>query len=416
MVSITVTVTHPCRASRSRSVRLAPMLYALAMAFFLSHAALAAAGGADPEITSHAPSRPEIAPLINQSHWITFFCVLTLFAAGSLVGYQWWLRRSAEGESDNPFRPISLTPIRRGFRSSETSRTAKPQSLHQVIGSAPKSAPPAAAAPPSAEQFIYAAAHDLQEPLRKIRAFADRLETKFKTASVEGVGSDIDSIRHTLGRMQGMLDSLLSLARIQGRGAVFETVDLGKILRDVITDLETRISETQGQISITGTPPELAGDAVQLQQLLQNLIGNALKFHRTDVPPRVQICVNVVEDLPVNAHNTDRSWCEITIQDNGIGFEEVHWERLLRGFHRLQGRDQYPGTGLGLSICRSIVDRHQGSISARSVPNEGSTFLVRLPMRQYARSGDTTILAGPSVRDGVARFWPKQSTTSPKHY
>lgn len=378
--------------------------------------ALAGLDPAEPLIVSPGLAHPSGTSQAAQSPWITFFSVLTLFAAAALVGYHWWLRRSAEPAPENPFRPIALTPIRRGFRPNDTTRTTKPQALQQVIGTTPKSPPPGAPQPPSAEQFIYAAAHDLQEPLRKIRAFSDRLEARVKAASVEGASSDIDSIRHTLGRMQGMLDSLLSLARIQGRGAVFEKVNLGGVLGDVVVDLETRISETGGVVSIEGEAPEISGDTVQLQQLLQNLISNALKFHRPGVAPQVQVRVKVVEDLPVNAHTTDRSWCEISVQDNGIGFEEAHWDRLLRGFHRLQPREEYPGTGLGLSICRSIVERHQGTISARSVPNEGSTLLVRLPMRQYARSGDTTVLAGPSVRNGVAGFWPAQASSTPKQY
>jgi signal transduction histidine kinase len=246
-----------------------------------------------------------------------------------------------------------------------------------------------------AEQFIYAAAHDLQEPLRKIRSFTERLNGKIQTAGVQEGEEEIQSIRSTLSRMQGMLDSLLSLARIQGRGALFETVSLGEIIQGVLTDLDQRVLESRAVVRVEGTPPELAGDRTQLQQLVTNLVGNALKFHPPGDPPQVTVRVSVVEDRPVNGHETDRSWCELVVEDRGIGFEQSSWDRLVEGFHRLNPRDQYPGTGLGLAICRSIVDRHGGTISGRSAPGQGTAVTVRLPIRQYARSGDTAVLLAP---------------------
>ncbi|HAM72043.1 MAG TPA: hypothetical protein DCM86_10410, partial [Verrucomicrobiales bacterium] len=277
-------------------------------------------------------------------------------------------------------------------------RTSTFGPLQNVVGAAPRNPPPVQVpATPPAEQFIYAAAHDLQEPLRKIKSFTERLNSRLSTTGSPEGQAEIQSIRNTLARMQGMLDSLLSLARIQGRGAMFETVDLGVILREVQADLEDRITETRAEVSIEGAPPEIAGDRTQLHQLLQNLVWNAIKFHAPGNAPKVRIRVATIEDRPVNSHHTDCSWCEVAVEDQGIGFEESHWDRLLQGFHRLNTREEYPGTGLGLAICRSIVERHGGTLTARSIVGQGSTLTVRLPMRQYARSGDTTILVGPRV-------------------
>ncbi|HNC98297.1 MAG TPA: ATP-binding protein, partial [Myxococcota bacterium] len=340
------------------------------------------------------------APLPKSRSWIRWFAYTGLLLAAGGVAFHRYRQQleEAPAEPANPFRPITLTPMRKGQAPGPRRPDPVPASragLQQVVGTAPRTPPPAPVSSAPAEQFIYAAAHDLQEPLRKIRSFTERLNGKIQTAGVQDGQGEIQSIRSTLGRMQGMLDSLLSLARIQGRGALFETVPLGEVIQGVLADLDERVLETHAVVRVEGTPPELAGDRTQLQQLITNLLANALKFHAPGEPPQVTLRVSVIEDQPVNGHETDRSWCELVVEDRGIGFEQSSWERLVEGFHRLNPRDQYPGTGLGLAICRSIVDRHGGTITGRSAPGQGTAISIRLPIRQYARSGDTAVLIAP---------------------
>ena len=160
-------------------------------------------------------------------------------------------------------------------------------------------------------------------------------------------------------------------------------MDLNVTLQGVITDLEMRIRDTGGRVD-AGQLPSLEADHVQMQQLFQNLIGNALKFHRKDVPPVVKIY-----NQPVGA---DEGYCRIVVEDNGIGFEEKYAEKIFAIFQRLHGREEYEGTGVGLAICRKIMDRHYGSIVARSVPGEGTKFIFTLPLKQ--KKGEKDYAAG----------------------
>jgi signal transduction histidine kinase len=147
------------------------------------------------------------------------------------------------------------------------------------------------------------------------------------------------------------------------------------IVREVIDDLEASILETEGQIEIHDLPT-IEADPTQMRQLLQNLIGNALKFHGSEKP------VVTIYGGPVGGERTLDGQCEIIIEDNGIGFDEKYLDRIFTPFQRLHGRGTYEGTGIGLAICRKIVDRHSGSITAKSEPGKGSTFIVTLPLKQ----------------------------------
>lgn len=256
---------------------------------------------------------------------------------------------------------------------------------------------------PPAEHFLYAAAHDLQEPLRKVRTFLGRLESKVKSNPIPGAEIDLEGVRQTLGRMQALLDSLLSLSRIEGRGAVFEVIDMNAALREVLVDLDARIAESRAEISVEGTVPEVAADRTQLHQLLQNLLSNSLKFHKPETPPRIRISIRIESDRPVNGNAVENSYCHIQIQDEGIGFDQSYWPRMLEGFHRHHSRDEFEGTGLGLAICRSIVERHQGELRATSEVDKGTCVEVRLPLHQHARSGDTTVLIGPRTAQHPGR-------------
>jgi two-component system, LuxR family, sensor kinase FixL len=233
------------------------------------------------------------------------------------------------------------------------------------------------------EQFAYVASHDLQEPLRKIRTFGDRLEMKCKE-QLDEIGREcVDRMQSAAARMQILIEGLLTLSRVTTRAQDFVAVDLGKVTREVVSDLEVRIEKGGGRVEV-GNLPTLQADALQMRQLLQNLIGNALKFGREEEPPLVKISGRYVQprDQREPGPAASQEQCRIVVEDNGIGFEEKHQERIFGVFQRLHPRDVYEGTGIGLAICRRIVERHGGSITAHSIPGHGSTFEVLLPVRQ----------------------------------
>lgn len=234
------------------------------------------------------------------------------------------------------------------------------------------------------QDFAYIASHDLQEPLRKISSFADLLMSDFGD-QLEGDGSEyLARIRSAAIRMSDLLRGLLSFSRILTEAKPFRMADLGDVIGEVISDLHVLIAETGAEIQI-GTLPSVEADRVQMRQLFQNLIGNAIKFARPEAPPRVTIRAKMVDsskDVP------GEMLCRIELSDNGIGFEQKYTDRIFSPFERLHGRTAYPGTGMGLAICRRIVERHHGELTAVSVPGQGSTFVVTLPVIQITREDD----------------------------
>jgi signal transduction histidine kinase/uncharacterized protein (UPF0297 family) len=224
------------------------------------------------------------------------------------------------------------------------------------------------------EQFASVASHDLQEPLRKIQTFGDRLQTRCAPELSEQGHDYLARMLASAGRMRSLIDALLTFSRVATKAQPFEPVNLEATVREVVSDLEEQTERSGGRVEV-GALPTLEADPPQMRQLMQNLIGNGLKFSRPGHPPVLRI----------EGHLLDGSadgCCEITVSDNGIGFEEVYLDRIFELFQRLHGRQEYEGTGMGLAICRKIVERHGGTISARSAPGEGATFLVRLPLRQ----------------------------------
>lgn len=223
------------------------------------------------------------------------------------------------------------------------------------------------------EQFAYIASHDLQEPLRKVRAFGDRLETKYADALDDRGRDYLARMRSAAERMQAMIDDLLTLSRVTTRGRPFAETDLSTLAAEAVSDLEIRIERSGGRVLAEGLP-RLPVDPIQMRQVFANLIGNALKFHREGEPPEVRISA---EPVPPDAPAT---WV-VRVADNGIGFEESRAERIFEPFQRLHGRGEYEGSGIGLAICRKIVERHGGTLAAASEPGRGSVFEIRLPLQ-----------------------------------
>ncbi len=222
------------------------------------------------------------------------------------------------------------------------------------------------------QDFAYVASHDLQEPLRKIQAFGDRLRAKCGDALGETGRDYLARMSDAAARMQNLINDLLSFSRVTTKAQPFAPVDLDKVLREVLSDLEVRIEQTGARVEteLLGT---IDADALQMRQLLQNLIGNALKFHKPDQPPVIR----------VTGQRLNGEWpprLQITVADNGIGFDPKYADRIFGIFQRLHGRGQYEGSGVGLAICKKIVERHGGVITTQSQPGEGATFVVSLPI------------------------------------
>ena len=231
------------------------------------------------------------------------------------------------------------------------------------------------------EQFAYVASHDLQEPLRKIQAFGDRLKTKFSN-DLPNEGRDyLERMQNAANRMQALINDLLTLSRVATHTRPFVEVDLFETVRLVLSDLESRIEQLSGHVEVDPLPV-ITADRLQMSQLFQNLIGNALKFHKPGVPPHVTVRAALVRDPNGAAEDV----CRISVEDNGIGFDEKYRDRIFQVFQRLHGRNEYEGTGIGLAICRKIVERHGGTIAAYSTPGEGSRFVVTLPLTNHGES------------------------------
>jgi PAS domain S-box-containing protein len=219
------------------------------------------------------------------------------------------------------------------------------------------------------EQFAFMASHDLQEPLRKIEMFGDLLLERAEVLN-DRERNYVDRMRNAAGRMRDMVEGLLELSRITTQGQPFIPVDLSQLTLDVLHDLEAQIQRVNGNVDLHGLPI-VDGDPLQLRQLMQNLIGNALKYHQPDTTPEVKVY-----------STTSMETVHIHVEDRGIGFHQEDAERIFQPFHRLVGRSQYEGSGIGLAICRRIVDRHGGEIVAVSKPGAGATLIVTLPIHQ----------------------------------
>ena len=222
------------------------------------------------------------------------------------------------------------------------------------------------------ERFAYVASHDLQEPLRKVQAFGDRLSAHLGPQLDERGRDYLDRMQNAAGRMRDLIDGLLSFSRVRIRQGERMPVQLGEIVAGVLSDLESRIEESGAEIHVQELET-VFGSPLQLRQLVQNLLANAIKFQPPGQKPVVHIgCTAAVLSGGVPG-------VELTFRDNGIGFDAQYAERIFEPFQRLQGRFAYPGSGMGLAVCRRIVEQHGGRLHAESAPGEGATFRLWLP-------------------------------------
>jgi PAS domain S-box-containing protein len=225
------------------------------------------------------------------------------------------------------------------------------------------------------EQFAFVASHDLQEPLRKIQAFGDRLKVKCQPLEAPDIQDYLERMQSASARMRNLINDLLAFSRVIRSSEPFVPVDLALITKEVLGDLEVRIEKSGARIELEGLP-KIEADAMQMRQLMLNLLSNALKFQAPGATPVIKISSTTLTPL------SREPQCEIQVQDNGIGFDERYMDKIFAVFQRLHGRTEYEGTGVGLAVCRRIVDRHHGSITAKSQPGHGATFIVTLPIKQ----------------------------------
>ena len=233
------------------------------------------------------------------------------------------------------------------------------------------------------EEFAYVASHDLQEPLRKISTFVQRLQNRFSSALDEDGNMYISRILASSDNMRNLIDNLLEFSRISRNKHPAEKVDLSEVIKNVLTDLDLEIEETGARIDVSPLPIIEAIPA-HMSQLFFNLISNALKFRQKEITPVITIQHEEMTDIQKQKYQLalEDSYILIIVSDNGIGFDQAYAERIFQLFQRLQGKHEFPGTGIGLSICKKIVSNHNGQIFATSKVGKGSNFYVILPKHQ----------------------------------
>jgi PAS domain S-box-containing protein len=225
------------------------------------------------------------------------------------------------------------------------------------------------------QEFAYVASHDLQEPLRKIVVFGERLKEK----NAEKFGPEsvdyLDRMQNAAARMQILINDLLTFSRVTTKAQPFTPVNLAEVASGVLDDLEGRIELVKGRVEV-GTLPVIEAEPLHMRQLLQNLIGNALKFRRPEEPPVVKVEAQIIPD----PDTPEKKLCRLTVSDNCIGFDEKYLDRIFNVFQRLHTRNEYEGTGMGLAIVKKIALYHGGDVTAKSKPGEGSTFILTVPV------------------------------------
>ena len=227
------------------------------------------------------------------------------------------------------------------------------------------------------DRFVFMASHDLQEPLRKMRIFTDRLYLKYKESLDEDAKTYINRIHNSSQRMQTLINDILTFSRLSTEKTAFADTDLNVLARQVITDMEEIVNDKRAEITIEQLPSLYVSPRL-IRQLFYNLIRNALKYCKQDTVPVIKIRA---EESKIISNKDDMKFVRLFFDDNGIGFDQKYAEEIFGMFKRLHVSSEFEGTGIGLALCKKIVEQHHGYISARSKEGVGSTFIVSLPMK-----------------------------------
>ena len=227
------------------------------------------------------------------------------------------------------------------------------------------------------QDFAVIASHDLQEPLRKIESFGERLSKVCDGKIGEDGQGYLERMLSSTRRMRTLIHDMLTLSRVDSRAQPFLQIDLNEVVQEAIDNLRQGIVETKAEITVEHLP-EIEADRIQMVQLFQNLLGNAIKYRRPEVSPKIEIRARTFETS--KSEFLEETVCEIVVRDNGIGFDSQHSDKIFTIFERLHGNEQYTGTGVGLAVCKKVVQRHGGSIRADGEKGVGSTFIVTLPV------------------------------------
>ena len=227
------------------------------------------------------------------------------------------------------------------------------------------------------DRFAFMASHDLQEPLRKIRAFSDRLAEKNKDRFDEDDKLNLSRIQKSAARLQELIKDILSFSKVSSETYRFETVAMPQLIREVVDDMQTVIQEKNARVVTSDSLPSLSVNTGLIKTVFFNLFSNAIKYAKMDQSPLIEIYWD-------SSDTGMEKYCRIYIKDNGIGFDQEYAELIFEMFQRLHSQQEYPGTGIGLALCKKIAEKHNGFISALSKENEGSTFILSLPYEQPA--------------------------------
>ncbi|HEX9048016.1 MAG TPA: ATP-binding protein [Verrucomicrobiae bacterium] len=284
-------------------------------------------------------------------------------------GNEHWMQQvvTIEKLAENRWQLFGITTDITELKNTETALRVSEEKLRQFTSQLEQSNR-------ELQDFAYVASHDLQEPLRKIVVFGERLREKSGEALAADGRDYVERMQKAASRMQSLINDLLAFSRVTTKAHPFAPVNLADVVAEVVEDLEGRIEQVQGRVEL-GELPVIEADALQMRQLLQNLIGNALKFQQPGQPPVVKVQARKFSD-------SGKEWCELAVSDNGIGFDEKYLDRIFNVFQRLHSRNEYEGTGMGLAIVRKIALHHGGNVTARSRPGQGATFIVTLPATQ----------------------------------
>lgn len=235
------------------------------------------------------------------------------------------------------------------------------------------------------QQFASVASHDLKEPLRKIQLFGNLIQEEKNLSAT--VANYLGKIIQSSARMSNLIDDLLNFARLS-ESVPFQKVDLQHVLDDIISDLELSIQEKNAVINVTNELPVIDAVPGLMRQLFQNIISNALKFSKPKESPIITIKTDMVDRPDADsAPEAGGRFCRIAISDEGIGFDTAYTHKIFTLFQRLNSREQFEGTGIGLAIAKKIVDKHNGLITAKSQLNQGTTFIIILPVQQADTTG-----------------------------